>query len=240
MFKYSLNLMLVFLSVACGNKKDSSRTIVEECAIKNYQIWQLGSDTPTVTIKENVWYRDSIGITQVCSIYTSDSGGVKKTKVLTNGYRFFDMRNKLIYEYHHFADTANIVRKFLYSDTTVLVGGWDFFKNYSMPLDTLTKLPDTLMASIPHQKYRVVHTSNGTQIVSIALFRCDIPFTIFKIDKGLSEKVGCPMVSVQMIPSGTNDIGVINQVKIISRNFPDSVRKIFGAWIENEKRYPVK
>lgn len=233
-------IVLLALLGACGSKLRSPGTISEECAVKKVSMWRSGLDTPLFKITENVWYHDSIGISQICSISTFDSGSITVTKVVTNGFRYFDLRNKWIYEYQHFSDTALPLRQFIGSDTSTLSGGWNFLRATPPTADTLIRLADTVIANSVHQKYRLVFTTNGHNFSAIALFRCDISSTVFTIDPVLRQRLGCPMVGIHIETAGTNDIGSATEIMVTANKFPDSVRKVFTAWIENEKRYPIQ
>ncbi|MEO8173113.1 MAG: hypothetical protein ABI581_08525 [Sediminibacterium sp.] len=213
---------------------------MEECALHTFALWPPGSDTPSLTITEKVWYCDSIGISEMCTIVTTQNDTISTIKAPTIGFRYFDLRDKSIYEYRHFSDTALPVRRFIGSDTSKLSGGWNFIKPPNPLVDTLTRLPDTVIANIVHQKYRMTFKANGYNFVSFGLFRCDIQSTIFDIDPVLNKRVGCPMVGLHILPVGSNGLGSNQQIKVNSNEFPDSVRKVFTAWRENEKRYPIQ
>ncbi len=197
-------------------------------------------DTPYITISEKAWYQDSIGITQICSIWLVETDTSKATTIKTTGYRFVDLKKKWAYEYANFTDTASVKSKYKYTDTTVFTGGWNFVNHKPISVDSFDFLPDTIINAIAFKQCKVNFKANQFGFEGIGLFRCDKKHTRFKLDTVISNKIGCPLVSLRMYPINNPHAIFKHEVKFISNNLPDSVLKVFTAWKRNETIYPVQ
>jgi hypothetical protein len=197
-------------------------------------------DTPYITLSEKAWYQDSIGITQICRIWSVETDTSRSINIITIGYRFVDLKKKRAYEYASFSDTASVKRKYRYTDTTLFPGGWNFATRKPISVDSFHFLPDTIINAIAFKRCQVNFESDQYRFEGIGLFRCDKKNTHFKIDTAISNKIGCPLVSFRYYPINNPHAILDQQVKFISNHLPDSVLKVFAAWKRNENLYPVQ
>ncbi len=200
-------------------------------------LWPISN----ITMIQKAWYQDSIGITQMCTImthYLIDS--THYTEIITDGYRLFDLKKKWAYEYASFKDTASILKKYQYTDSTRFLGGWNFGSPRSMSVDSLFFLPDTVINTISYRRCKVLSSFNNTQFESIGLLRCDKKTTHFQIDRGIDKRTGCLLVYTGTYPKRNPQSRIDNEIRFVSTTLPDSVLRVFAAWKKNEKTDPVQ
>lgn len=203
--------------------------------------WMKKDDRYTpILINEKVWFKDSIGITQICGFFSTINENEMSTVVKTVGYRMIDLSKKWVYEYSNLSDTAKIVRKFRYSDTTQLIGGWNFSNPKPIELEKFTFLPDTTINSSVLKQANVRYNFNGTAFDGYCRFNCQIKGTFFELDKGISTKGGCPLVYFRASPKHDSDAKFEQEIKHLPNNFTDSIKKIFIAWRQNESIWPIE
>lgn len=243
-----MNRMLVVVSVAFtvvlfGNCKGSRLVTDSGEAVEYISIfWKRTNnvDTPAWTFRQNAWYQDSVGITQICSVFNIETDTSRITTIETTGYRLVDLRRKWAYEYGSFSDTASIKSKYRYTDSTVLTGGWNFANRTPILFDSIHPLPDTIINSIVFKRRILYFEFNHARFESIGMFRCDNKSTHFVIDTAISNKTGCPLVFFRMNPLNQPHARLDQEINFISNSFPDSVRKVFAAWKKNEQTNSVE
>lgn len=189
---------------------------------------------------DNVWYQDSVGITQI-SIIRSIQDDTKDTVFPeTVGYRFVDMRKKWAYEYKSLSDTAQITKKYAKADSASNIGGWNFYRRSSIKFDSLQFVNDTSINGITYLKHRYVQYFQGRKLVSEILSRCDKKGSLFQLDVGVSNATGCPMVKGSELTPDGRFIVSSSDIEFISKEIPDSVQKVFAAWKRNVSKHPVE
>lgn len=204
--------------------------------------WEVGknSDTTYITLREKAWYKDSIGITEVCGIFTEETDTSRVTTTKTLKYRFIDLRKMWAYEYSSLVDTASLIRKFKCTDTARYTGGWNFANRTPFSVDSFKVLSDTVINGVTYKQCKVSYLFNEARFDGYGLARCDKKGTVFQVDTAMSNKIGCPLVYFKLHPRINSRSGVITQVDFISDNIPHSVAKVFTAWKKNENLYPVE
>lgn len=232
-----------FAIVLFGNCKGSrSITLSSEAVDHVSTFWKIKNniDAPYITLSEKAWYQGSIGITQICSIFSVETDTSKSINITTIGYRFVDLQKKWAYEYASFSDTASVKRKYRYTDTTKYSGGWNFANRTPLPLESFHFLPDTIINAVVYKRCKVSYFFNHNRFEGIGLLRCDKKNTNFQIDTAISNKIGCPLVSLRIYPANNPHARLDREVKFISDHLPDSVVKVFAAWKRNENIDPVQ
>lgn len=195
---------------------------------------------PYFSFAHNVWYQDSVGITEVKSIQSIQSSTKDTMFSFSEGYRFIDMRKKWAYDYRNLNDTAEIIRKFSQLDSILVLGGWNFYRKTPIKIDSLRTIGDTSIGGITYLRHILVQYFEGKKKLTEILSRCDKKGTSFQFDEGLNKAIGCPMVkSTSLTPDGKFPIITI-EVEFISNKIPDSVKRVFTAWKRNVLKYPVK
>jgi hypothetical protein len=193
-----------------------------------------------VSFSDNIWYQDSVGITQMSAIQLIQTDSKDTLFPITQGYRFVDMRRKWAYEYRNLSDTAAIVKKYARADSVRSGGGWGFFRTAAIQFDSLRLMGDTSVNGIVYQRYRHVQYFLGKKLLGEIFSRCDRKGTIFHLDTGLSNAAGCPVVKgVSLTPDGRLPTQSV-EIEFISNIFPDSVRRVLAAWKRNVGLYPVE
>ena len=196
--------------------------------------------TAFLTLVDNVWYQDSVGITEINSIRSLKTGTTDSFYSATIGYRMTDMRKAWVYEYRNLSDTAAIVRKYANADSQLVTGGWNFYRRSTIQFDSLHATGDTIFGGVTYQKYRYIQDFHGKRFLSEVLSRCDKKGSIFLFDKGLSKAIGCPGVRITVLtPDGKLPME-IGEIKLISNEIPDSVQHVLSAWKRNLYLYPAQ
>ena len=97
----------------------------EECLRNHFTVYNVFKNEAKLDfdMSEDLWYQDSVGITQVCIITDMQTESIDTTFVRTLKYKFIDMRKNWIYEYQNLSDTAAIAAK--YSNNTTKAGWTD-------------------------------------------------------------------------------------------------------------------
>ncbi len=244
-----MNRFLVFLNFAfiitifgnCKTSRDSSNRGESIEYINTLGIFRKSNDSPPLIMNHKVWYQDSLGVTEICRINIVDTDDTtRSTFISTIGYRYVNLKRKWAYEYEIFADTASIKRKYRYNDTTEFIGGWNFERNIKLPADDFRLLSDTIINNLTYKRYKVRLNFKSREYEGICWFRCDKKNTYFNLEKSLSDVTGCTNVFFRMYPVNNPTNVTSKELKFISNNLPDSVKRVFKAWKKNENIYPVQ
>lgn len=234
------NLFILFIFSNC---KITHRTVDYGEVVENVNtFWKTVNniDSPYIKISQKAWYQDSIGITQICQInFVTNSSG-QFINISTIGYRFLDLKKKWAYEYNGLSDTAQIERRYRFSDTTHFIGGWNFVNRLSNQIDSLRILPDTTINKINYKQAKANFIINKTRYEAICIFRCDLKMSDFQINKVISNQMGCQLAFMRNYPVENPQSKNDEELKFISNHFPDSIVKVFAAWKKNELLYPVE
>lgn len=190
----------------------------------------------------NIWYKGNLAVEEIKTIKDTDSLGVFTREILVAYYLFMDRGSKSFYNYSSFTDTATILDKYTQSDTAVLRGrgGWAFYKNHDMGIvGSMQSLPDTTINSFVHKRYQVILKASGNLRPSVFYLRCDKKGTVFQFDKVLSEKLGCPIIRIDFLPSPRNPTPVSSEIVFLRDSLSKEELKVIRAWEKNLKKYPV-
>lgn len=207
-------------------------------------------------LDQKVWYRDSLVIERILGLYIEeDMDGREKRYTKTLYYTFIDLRTLSFYDYTSFSDTAKIIKKFTQSDTALVPGGWNFY----LPIDKIPPvqppelLADTILEGVTYKRVKIVcdsttfyDDSSGKLVerkvpqVEVLYMRCDKKGTLFQLRKPLSEKLGCPIVRQDILPSLYVARPLSSQIHFLSETLTPEEIKVFDAWEKNAKMNPVK
>lgn len=195
-----------------------------------------------LTVTDNFWYQDSIGITQFTGVQAIQRDSVTSFSTILLGYRLIDMRKNWIYEYRTLSDTAAIVRKYdkAHSIAMEMAGGWNFYRAATIQFDSLRLAGDTNINGIHYKKYRLVQLFQGRRLQGEVLARCDKKGAPFFLDVGISNAIGCPMVKGSSLTSDGRFPTSSVEIEFLANTFPDSVKRVFTAWKHNIQKYPVE
>jgi hypothetical protein len=197
-------------------------------------------------LSENLWYQDSVSISQICEIKDIQTESLDTTFVETMLYRFIDMRKNWIYEYQNLSDTAVIVATYAKADSISfrLPGGWSFFSKSkskdTLSIDSLRFICDTTLRGAPAKKYTYIQIFNGFRTFVDAFACCDRKGTRFQYDSMAGKAIGCPIVKKNVLNKDRRSVRRIYEIEYLSNVFPDSIKRVFAAWKQNVLKYPVE
>jgi len=102
-------------------------------------------------------------------------------------------------------------------------------------------MDDTIIEKKIFKRIKLINNSgNDTNKISIAYFDCKQKATMFVINKALTDIAGCPMVKYYILPSIKWPTALAGELDFISDKLTEEELKIFDAWGNNVKKYPVK
>jgi hypothetical protein len=144
--------------------------------------------------------------------------------------------------YGTFSDTAKLISKYSFEDTTVKrTGGWGF--NESRELNYVGNpqpLPDTIIGGIKYERLKALTERENVQYKVTLYFRCDRPNSIFSFEGHLSNKMGCPCVKfINQMPDDKNGALVLEFDFLRDTLSTDELR-VFNAWERYAKANPVR
>jgi hypothetical protein len=232
----------LFVLLSCGTSRTHTSDRPEEHLQIRRTSYSIANNEATeyLAMIDNVWYQDSVGITQLSGIKSMQVESKTILSSILLGYRFVDMRRKWVYEYKTLSDTATIIKKQGNADSVELAGGWNFFRKAAIQFDSLRVIGDTSIDGVQYQRHRYAQHFAGKTLRSEILSRCDRKGTIFHLDVGVSNAIGCPMVKgTSLTPDGRLPTQSV-EIEFISNIFPDSVRRVLAAWKRNVELYPVE
>ncbi len=208
-----------FLSCNSGQKNISSykKTEVIELKFKQFQPADTVSSSPFISSFEKVWYRDSMAIESVSGFFsTTDSKGNTIEKDSTLHYRFSNLRKGTVYEYGSFSDTSTLIRKYSYSDSIKMFGGWGF--NYARRWDyegAIKNIPDTIIGDTFFKRLKIHRTIKNIPYIIDCYFMCDKKDVILNLDIDLSHKIGCPLVKIYWYSPIKKGLHIVNEIKYV-------------------------
>jgi hypothetical protein len=244
-----MNFLLLILNpllllISC---KTQESNMPEECLRLHHTVYNTFKNEAKLDfdLSENLWYQDSVSITQICGIRDIQTASIDTTFVETLLYRLIDMRKNWIYEYQNLSDTAIIVASYAKADSISfrLPGGWPFFKSKSkdtLSIDSLRFICDTTLRGAPSKKYTYIQKYNSSKIFVEAFTCCDRKGTRFQYDSMVGKAIGCPIVKKFMFNEDRTIVQRIREIEYLSNVFPDSIKRVFAAWKQNVLKYPVE
>ena len=154
-------------------------------------------------------------------------------------YRFNDLKTRSVYVYRSFSDTAQLIQKYNFEDTTVRkVGGWGFHhKRVHDYIREPQKLPDTTLNGITYQRLNLDRIIEGEKTNSLFYFQCNAPTRIFTFDSRLADKVGCP--AVKFYATHPKKAAILLEVNFVRNTLNEHELKVFEVWKRFAKENPV-
>ncbi|MEI7736812.1 MAG: hypothetical protein WCI49_15195 [Ferruginibacter sp.] len=192
-----------------------------------------------------IWYSDSTVIVKTMGINAPTVDWVEtKREIVLMYYTYIDLRKMLFYKYASFSDTAKIIQSYneAQSDTVFWGVNWRFYQPKNIPYtEPLQNMDDTIIEKKIFKRIKLINNSgNDTNKISIAYFDCKQKATMFVINKALTDIAGCPMVKYYILPSIKWPTALAGELDFISDKLTEEELKIFDAWGNNVKKYPVK
>jgi hypothetical protein len=221
----------------------TNKTEVIDHRFKQFEPNAKDTSTPFWDILERVWYQDNMAIEEVRVInMVTDSKDNTVTDYPIKCYRFSDLRGNAAYEYSSFNDTAKLIRKFSYNDTSIRVaGGWGFkhnriFKN----IGQLEKLTDTVINKMKFSRITNKYVFYEVTYSMTYLMRCDKKGSAFSLVTSMKEADGCPIVNLYQQPHGDIGLHFSSEIRFISDTFNTTEQSVFDTWKKYAKENPIK
>ena len=238
---FVLNI-IAFTSCVSGRPISSGKnTEVIEYITQHYQPDAKDLSTPFWIFKDKAWFKDSMAIEEIRELNIQEAANGKTTQeYIIRHYRFSDLRKRAVYEYISFSDTATLIRKYSYSDSVQVIGGWGF--NYIRHLNyqgIVEKLPDTVIGDKDYKRTIISRYVNDLPYTIICYFRCDKKGTIFNMDPTLSKTIGCPLVKLYWSSPIKKGLHMSTEVNFLSDTLTVEEIKVFTAWGNNANDNPV-
>ncbi|MEQ1676374.1 MAG: hypothetical protein ABL876_06730 [Chitinophagaceae bacterium] len=221
----------------------SSSTEVIEFRTQSYDTIGNQFSKPFMVMHQKAWYRDSMAIEEVSSINIISH--YKSSRTETVGvmyYRFNDLRNRFVYEYKTFSDTATLIRKYAFSDTVPIAGGWNFRFDRNIDYKGIPDiLSDTLIDKISYKRIQFPTGTKEYPSTSIHYSRCDKKGTVFNTCPLLSKKMdGCPVVKSFTFSLVQKGPAYSSEVNFLADRFTPEEEKVFNAWQKFARMSPIR
>jgi hypothetical protein len=237
-----LSIIFYLLFLSCGSQEVFKQEGFIQLRFRNYDSTERTYIKEAFMTDRNIWYKGKIVIEEVRIIKDTDSNGVLIREKPVAYYLFIDRGSKSFYNYSSFSDTARILDKYTQADTAEIrgLGGWSFYKDHDMNIvDSMLFLPDTIINNIAYKRNQVFFKASNKLRPGIIYLRCDKKGTKFIFDKKLSEKLGCPILRIDYLPTFENPSPVSSEILFIRDSLTVAEIKVFNAWEKNIKKYPV-
>ncbi len=186
-----------------------------------------------------IWFKDSLAIEEIKRVHQTQFDDNVTVIDSIHHYSFIDLRTKAVYEYTSFSDTATLIRKYVHADS-IPFERWGFWIPTDLKIEVKCALPDTLINKVYYKRLKLVLKQNNQDIQYVGFLRCDKKGTMFDLVNGFSDKVGCPLVRLDVILSSYPPYPLSNEIKFVSDTLSQEELKVFAAWEKNAKENPVK
>jgi hypothetical protein len=240
--RFYLPILLLCLVNGCSTKEANSSEGLAEYVMRIYSGIVTDTTKPEVMIPAKIWYKDSLAIEEDVSLQIiTDSKNRETRRVKIRNYRFNDLRARSIYVYGTFSDTARMISKYSFDDTTVKkTGGWGFNENRELNyVGNPQPLPDTIIGGTKYERLRVLTEEKNVQYKATLYFRCDRPNSIFSYEKHFSKEKGCPSVKVINQMPDDKFGAILLELNFLRDTLSSDELKVFNAWEKYSKENPV-
>ena len=239
----SFCIFFIFLIPSCRLQKISKKEGFIQLSYRNYDSIEHKYISESIMPGKNIWYKDNLVIEEIKTIKVhTDTSGITTKETPIAYYLFIDRKSKTFYNYSSFNDTASILDKYTQADTVEIrgLGGWSFYKDHDLNVvDSLRPLSDTAINNIIYKRFQFTLKVSKNLLPTIIYLRCDTKGTVFLFDKNLSEKLGCPIVRMEYLPTPENPSPVSSEIVFLRDTLSKEELKVFDAWEKNLKKYPV-
>ncbi|MBN8673228.1 MAG: hypothetical protein J0L56_03780 [Chitinophagales bacterium] len=196
----------------------------------------------TFTHYLRIWYKDSIVIEENTGVNTVTDEKNKTTVTYPIiSYRFIDLKNKMLYDYKTFSDTAALINKAILPDSLMTDIGWSFYSEKAPIIHGIPEsLSDTMIGNVNYKRARFSYTWHNLQKdFIIGYFRCDGKGNMFSLEKAYSRSLNCRMAKYYAYKIGITAPVASKEVDYISNSLTAEELRVFAAWEKNAKEIPV-
>jgi hypothetical protein len=200
---------------------------------------EIFPDSPTINYNDSaafiqqIWYYDSLIIEESRSLHSkTDTQNVTVTTTKVDFYRFYNLREKRVFIFRNFSDTATPNDSYQFSDTRQLLGGFGFNREKKVPyIGDPVQLPDSTERTFRVKRMAVHQKFKSWKPVSILSFNCEVPF-FFDMASQLSKKMGCPCTSIFTFSPKKDAPAHITLFDFKRDHLMKDEKKVFQAWME--------
>lgn len=248
----ALLILCFFFLVGCINKSKQCSSCGTVIA-RNYYYDTSNNKYKTSEFyspSTKMWFKDSAAIVKTMGfVIDTDTNGYTSTEMKLAYYTYIDLTNKGFYQYNSFTDTATIIKKFTITDSNSLQVESVMWGFYDLPIkkseENLKILSDTAVEGVKYKRKSFVNSFQGRndsvfKNTVVAYYRCDKTGTLFRYGDNFSEEEPCPMVRIEFLPLPPLSLQSLLEVEFISDKLTPEELKVFNAWEQNAKKYPVK
>ena len=119
-----LTISIIYLVlISCTSKPK----MIDTGIVQMKTIFYDSVGRPSFTDIKQVWYKDSSTIEKISRTDFHTEGDKTTVTHSTLIFRFIDLRQKLLYDYKHFSDSATPINKALLPDSMMKDYGWSYF-----------------------------------------------------------------------------------------------------------------
>lgn len=187
-----------------------------------------------------IWIMDSLVIEEIMGVnIVRDENGKETFDVIPERYTFINLKNKSIYEFSSFSDTAHLLAKYSEKNSRGK-RNWLFFKySDSLEFKDIQKLSDSVIDNYTFTRYQISKEQiRKEKSESRVLYRyytdCREKNIFLTFHKRISENTNCAVLKSDIIYIDAKIFYHHNLVKQ-SSNLSYEELKVFNAW----KKYSI-
>lgn len=226
-----------FVLLSCSAKPQN----INSGIVRLKTVFYDSKGAPSFTDYKEVWYRNSLTIEEVkrANFVTIDSQTTMTFSTLL--FRFIDLQENAFYDYNHFSDTALPFNKKHLPDSMMTDFGWSYYSHKVRRIQGVPQeLSDTVIGLVSYKRIRFNFFGDSLAIVyKIGYYRCDGKGRMFSLEKKYSEKINCTMTKFDDFYFGSFSPFATTEIEFLSDSLTKEEHKVFDAWEQNEKKYPV-
>lgn len=228
---------LVVLTASCSSRKMAHRSGTVLLISKGWDPATKGFIEVPLLKKGKLWYRDSLVIMEAVRTHQDrDASGKTTFQHFTDGYIFLDLRTRWFSEYPVFSDTSQSVKIYTQADTTLILGGWNFYGPRAWEvLEPLTDMADTAIEGIKYSRVLFYAKYPTDTLQQIAYLRCDRKGTLFHLHKDFITHKGCPAVRIDGVSTAKYPYPLSWTIEFTRDQLTPQEEKIFDAWERNTR-----
>jgi len=238
---YNILAIGIYLLLLSFTSNSSKPKISNNGIVQMKTIFYDSSGAPSFTDVKQVWYKDSSTIEKINRAdFQTDSSDKTTLSFSTLFFRFIDLRQKVLYDYKHFSDSAKPINIAQLPDS-MMKYGWSYYSHKVRRIQrTPQELSDTLIGDLVYKRIRFNFVGDdSTKGYKIAYYRCDEKARMFSLEKEYSKKINCTMIRFEDFQLGFAGQFATVEIEFLSDSLNNEQLKIFDVWQKNITKYPV-
>lgn len=238
------SLLIVFISCNTSIKK----SLRVEKYLHEERV--LDSSTNRLVIPKyhkdsQIWIKDSLIIEEVMGMNLSTNEfGVKTIEIYPERYTFINMRNKSIYEFSNFSDTAKLIDCYTEKNSKGKFN-WLFYKySDSVNFNEISKLTDTVIDNKNYSRFIISNSQIQNKKLDYTILTryytdCNEKDIFLTLHKRISENTKCAVLQSDVIYVDAKIFYHHNLVKKATTLSSEEL-KVFDAWEKYSHTHPVE